>query len=130
MEYPPCASHCSACRTAWDSFSPEGRWRVHGEWMAKTRQEIKGCVVDAEARDAKETEIEIFKTKYGPRLKKLDGDIRWLEDLITKKKAKYAEARAPLDALEAELEAIVEPAKRKRRLQADMHKEKDWARDQ
>jgi hypothetical protein len=85
-------------------------------------------VVDVEARKAKAEEIEKFRTKYGPRLKKLGGDILWLEDLLEKKRAKLAEAQEPLDVLEAEYAAIVRPDVTKREIQRLVHAEKDWAK--
>ena len=112
----------------WDRLDEEEQWRIHGEWMARKRAEIKECVVDTEARTAKAVEIEKFNTKYGPRLEKLGGDIMWLEDLLVKKRAKLAEAREPLDALEAEYAEITQPDRDKKALQAIVDLEKDWAR--
>jgi hypothetical protein len=115
-------------KRGWDMLTEDEQWKIHGEWMAKKREEVKGLVVDVEARKAKAEEIEKFRTKYGPRLKKLGGDILWLEDLLEKKRAKLAEAQGPLDALEAEYAAIVHPDVMKRKVQRMVHEEKDWAK--
>jgi hypothetical protein len=115
-------------KNGWDRLTEEEQWVIHGKWMAARREEVKGLVVDPEARKAKAGEIEKFNTKYGPRLKKLGGDIMWLEDLLSKKRAKLAEAREPLDALEAEYAAIVRPDVMKREIQRLVHEEKDWAK--
>ena len=115
-------------KNGWDRLTAEEQWDIHGKWMAARREEVKGLVVDPEARKAKAEEIEKFNTKYGPRLKKLGGDILWLEDLLSKKRAKLTEAREPLDALEAEYAAIVRPDVMKREIQRLVHAEKDWAK--
>jgi hypothetical protein len=115
-------------KCGWDRLTEEEQWEIHGVWMANKRQEVKELVVDSNARKAKAEEIEKFNTKYGPRLKKLGGDIMWLEDLLVKKRAKLAEAREPLDTLEAEYAAIVRPDVMKREIQRLVHEEKDWAR--
>ncbi len=109
----------------WDSLSDEEQWKIHGEWMAQKRKEIKECVVDKEARKAKNKEIAAFD--HAPVVK-LEDEIKALEAQLARKRAKHAELRAPLAKLEAEYAEITQPDRTKKELQELMELEKAWAR--
>ena len=111
----------------WDRLGFDTQWRIHGEWMASKRQEIKGCVVDKEAR--KEKNKEIAKFNHGPVVK-LEVEIKALEIKLNEKRAEHSKLRGPLTQLEAEYARIIEPDITKKQLQTLVDKEKDWARGQ
>lgn len=110
----------------WDDLSDEAQWKIHGEWMAQKRAEIKACVVDKEARKAKNKEIAAFD--HGPVVK-LEDEIKALEAQLARKRMQHAELRAPLTKLEAEYAAITQPDRFKKELQELVDLEKEWARN-
>jgi hypothetical protein len=110
----------------WDDLSDEAQWKIHGEWMAQKRTEIKECVVDKEARKAKNKEIVAFN--HGPVVK-LEDEIKMLEAQLIRKRREHAELRAPLTKLEAEYADITQPDRDKKALQEIVDLEKAWARD-
>lgn len=110
----------------WDDLSDEAQWKIHGEWMAQKRDEIKECVVDKEARKAKNKEIKAFN--HAPVVK-LEDEIKALEERLAKKRAEHQELRAPLTKLEAEYAEITQPDRDKQALQELVDLEKAWARD-
>jgi hypothetical protein len=109
----------------WRHLSDEEQWKIHGEWMAAKRAEIKACVVDKEARKAKNKEIAAFN--HAPVVK-LEDEIKALEERLTRKRAEHAELRAPLTKLEAEYAQITQPDRVKKELQELVDLEKEWAR--
>jgi hypothetical protein len=109
----------------WNDLSDEEQWKIHGEWMAQKRAEIKACVVDKEARKAKNKEIAAFD--HAPVVK-LEDEIKALEAQLARKRAKHAELRAPLAKLEAEYAEITQPDRTKKELQELVELEKAWAR--
>jgi hypothetical protein len=110
----------------WNRLDDEEQWKIHGEWMAQKRAEIKECVVDKEARKAKNKEIAVFN--HAPVVK-LEDEIKALEAQLIKKRAEHAELRAPLTKLEAEYADITQPDRDKQALQEIVDLEKEWARD-
>lgn len=110
----------------WDRLDDAEQWKIHGEWMAEKRKEIKGCVVDKEARKAKNKEISNFN--HAPVVK-LEDEIKALEERLARKRAEHQELRAPLTKLEAEYAAITQPDRDKKALQELVELEKAWARD-
>lgn len=110
----------------WDRLDDAEQWKIHGEWMAQKRAEIKACVVDKEARKAKNKEIANFN--HAPVVK-LEDEIKALEAQLARKRAKHAELRAPLAKLEAEYAKITEPDRIKKELQELVEIEKAWARE-
>ena len=110
----------------WDRLDDAEQWKIHGEWMAQKRAEIKECVVDKEARKAKNKEIEAFN--HAPVVK-LEDEIKALEERLARKRAEHAELRAPLTKLEAEYADITQPNRDKKALQEIVDLEKAWARD-
>jgi hypothetical protein len=110
----------------WDELSVEEQWKIHGEWMAEKRTEIKACVVDKEARKAKNKELKAFD--HGPVVK-LEDEIKALEERLTRKRCEHAELRAPLTKLEAEYAEITQPDRVKKALQELVDLEKAWARE-
>ena len=109
----------------WDCLSDEEQWKIHGEWMAQKRNEITSCVVDKEARKAKNKEIAAFN--HAPVVK-LEDEIKALEEQLAQKRRKHAELRAPLTKLEAEYDSITQPDRTKKELQELVDLEKAWAR--
>jgi hypothetical protein len=112
-------------KRSWDRLSDEQQWKIHGEWMAEKRAEIKACVVDKEARKAKNKELKAFV--HGPVVK-LEDEIKMLEAQLTRKRAEHTELRAPLTKLEAEYAIITHPDRYKKELQELVDIEKEWAR--
>jgi len=110
----------------WDRLDDEEQWKIHGEWMAQKRAEIKECVVDKEARKAKNKEIAAFN--HGPVVK-LEDEIMMLEAQLIRKRTEHSELRAPLAKLEAEYAEITQPDRTKKDLQELVDLEKAWARD-
>ena len=110
----------------WNSLDEDEQWKIHGEWMAQKRTEIKECVVDKEARKAKNKEIAAFN--HAPVVK-LEDEIKALEERLAKKRTEHAELRAPLTKLEAEYAEITQPDRTKKELQELVDLEKAWARD-
>lgn len=110
----------------WDRLSDEAQLKIHGEWMAQKRAEIKDCVVDKEARKAKNKEIKAFD--HAPVVK-LEDEIKALEERLTRKSLEHTELRAPLTKLEAEYADITQPDRTKKELQELVDLEKAWARD-
>ena len=110
----------------WDRLDDAEQWRIHGEWMAQKRAEIKACVVDKEARKAKNEEIAAFN--HAPVVK-LEDEIKSLEERLTRKRLEHAELRAPLTKLETEYAEITQPDRDKKALQEIVDIEKAWARD-
>ena len=109
----------------WRRMSDEEKWKIHGEWMADKRAEIKACVVDKEARKAKNNELKAFE--HGPVVK-LEDEIKALEAQLARVRAKHAEMRAPLTKLEADYALITQPDRDKKALQELVEVEKAWAR--
>ena len=109
----------------WDCLDDAEQWKIHGEWMAEKRAEIKGCVVDKEARKAKNKEIANFN--HAPVVK-LEDEIKALEAQLARKRAEHAELRAPLTKLEAEYAEITQPDRTKKEIQELVELEKAWAR--
>jgi len=109
----------------WDRLDEAEQWKIHGEWMAQKRAEIKECVVDKEARKAKNKELKAFD--HGPVVK-LEDEIKALEVQLARKRLDHAELRAPLTKLEAEYAEITQPDRDKKALQELVDIEKDWAR--
>lgn len=116
----------SDAKGRWDRLSDEEQWKIHGEWMAEKRAEIKACVVDKEARKAKNKEIAAFN--HAPVVK-LEDEIKALEEQLALKRQKHAELRAPLTKLEEEYDAITLPDRTKKELQELVELEKAWARE-
>jgi len=114
----------SEAKGRWHRLSDEEQWKIHGEWMAQKRAEIKACVVDKEARKAKNKEIAEFN--HGPVVK-LEDEIKALEAQLARKRAEHAELRAPLTQLEAEYAQITQPDRDKKELQELVDLEKEWA---
>lgn len=110
----------------WESLDDEEQWKIHCEWMARKRAEIKACVVDKEARKAKNNELKAFD--HGAVVK-LEDEIKALEVQLAEKRAEHAELRAPLTQLEAEYAEITQPDRDKKALQELVELEKAWARD-
>ena len=110
----------------WNSLDEDEQWKIHGEWMAQKRAEIKECVVDKEARKAKNKEIAAFN--HAPVVK-LEDEIKALEERLEKKRLEHTELRAPLTKLEAEYAEITQPDRTKQELQELVDLEKAWARD-
>jgi hypothetical protein len=110
----------------WGNLDEDEQWKIHGEWMAQKRAEIKECVVDKEARKAKNKEIAAFN--HVPVVK-LEDEIKALEERLTKKRLEHTELRAPLTKLEAEYAEITQPDRTKKELQELVDLEKAWARD-
>jgi hypothetical protein len=110
----------------WDCLEDAEQWKIHGEWMAQKRAEIKECVVDKEARKAKNNELKAFD--HGPVVK-LEDEINMLEAQLVRKRLEHAELRAPLTKLEAEYAEITRPDRDKKALQEIVDVEKAWARD-
>ena len=110
----------------WNSLDEDEQWKIHGEWMAQKRTEIKECVVDKEARKANNKEIAAFN--HAPVVK-LEDEIKALEERLAKKRTEHAELRAPLTKLEAEYAEITQPDRTKKELQELVDLEKAWARD-
>ena len=110
----------------WDNLDDAEQWKIHGEWMAQKRTDIKECVVDKEARKAKNKEISNFN--HAPVVK-LEDEIKALETRLAKKRLEHAELRAPLTKLEAEYAEITQPDRDKKELQELVDMEKSWARD-
>ena len=110
----------------WDDLSDEAQWKIHGEWMAQKRAEIKECVVDKEARKAKNLEMANFN--HWPVVK-LEDEIKALEAQLARKRLDHAELRAPLTKLEAEYAEITQPDRDKKELQELVDLEKAWARE-
>jgi hypothetical protein len=108
----------------WNNLSDEEQWKIHGEWMAQKRAEIKECVVDKEARKAKNKELKAFD--HGPVVK-LEDEIKALERKLDDKRAEHAKLRAPLTQLEAEYAKITQPDRDKKELQELVNLEKVWA---
>lgn len=115
----------SEAKGCWESLSDAEQWKIHGEWMAQKRAEIKACVVDKEARKAKNKEIAAFN--HSPVVK-LEDDIKALEEQLAQKRQKHAELRAPLTKLEVEYDAITQPDRTKKEIQELVELEKEWAR--
>ena len=111
---------------SWHHLDEEEQWKIHGEWMAQKRNEIKECVVDKEARKAKNKEIAAFN--HAPVVK-LEDEIKALEARLAKKRADRCSLRAPLTKLEAEYAEITQPDRDKKALQEIVDVEKAWARD-
>ena len=111
---------------SWYHLDEEEQWKIHGEWMAQKRKEIKGCVVDKEARKAKNKEIAAFD--HGPVVK-LEDEIKALEEKLAKKRLEHQELRAPLTKLEEEYAEITQPDRIKKELQELVELEKAWARE-
>jgi hypothetical protein len=111
---------------SWDNLDEEEQWKIHGEWMAQKRKEIKDCVVDKEARKAKNKEIAAFN--HSPVVK-LEDEIKALEERLDRKRLEHTELRAPLTKLEAEYAEITQPDRTKKELQELVEIEKAWARD-
>ena len=109
----------------WDRLDEEAQWNIHCEWMAQKRAEIKECVVDKEARKAKNEELEAFD--HSPVVK-LEDEIKALEERLARKRTEHAKLRAPLTKLEAEYAEITQPDRDKKALQAIVDLEKEWAR--
>ena len=109
----------------WDYLSAEEQWKIHGEWMAQKRAEIKACVVDKEARKAKNKEIAAFD--HAPVVK-LEDEIAALEMQLAQKRKEHRELRAPLTNLEAEYAQITQPDRDKKALEELVDLEKEWAR--
>ena len=109
----------------WDYLSAEEQWKIHGEWMAQKRAEIKACVVDKEARKAKNKEIAAFD--HAPVVK-LEDEIAALEMQLAQKRKEHRELRAPLTKLEAEYSRITQPDRDKKTLEELVDLEKEWAR--
>jgi len=109
----------------WGSLDDAEQWKIHGEWMAEKRAEIKGCVVDKDARKEKNKEISNFN--HGPVVK-LEDEIKALEERLARKRAEHTELRAPLTKLEAEYAIITHPDRYKKELQELVDLEKAWAR--
>jgi hypothetical protein len=110
----------------WDNMDDADKWKIHGEWMDQKRAEIKACVVDKEARKAKNKEIAVFN--HTPVVK-LEDEIKALEEQLSKKRLEHAELRAPLTKLEAEYADITQPDRDKQALQELVDIEKAWARE-
>jgi hypothetical protein len=108
----------------WDCLDDAEQWRIHGEWMAQKRAEIKAYVVDKEARKAKNKEIAAFD--HGPVVK-LEDEIKVLEAQLVRKRAEHADLRAPLTKLEAEYAEITQADRDKKALQELIDIEKEWA---
>jgi hypothetical protein len=113
-------------KSDWNSLNDEAQWKIHGEWMAEKRAEIKECVVDKEARKAKNKELKAFD--HAPVVK-LEDEIKALEAQLILKRAEHAELRAPLMKLEDEYADITQPDRDKQALQELVDLEKAWARD-
>ena len=113
-------------KRSWDRLDEDEQWKIHSEWMAQKRAEIKACVVDKEARKAKNKEIKAFD--HAPVVK-LEDEIKALEERLTKKRLEHTELRAPLTKLEAEYAQITQPDRTKQELQELVDLEKAWARD-
>jgi hypothetical protein len=109
----------------WDRLDDAEQWKIHGEWMAQKRAEIKECMVDKEARKAKNKELKAFD--HGPVVK-LEDEIKALEAQLDRKRVEHAELRAPLTKLEAEYAEITQPDRDKGALQELVDAEKAWAR--
>jgi hypothetical protein len=109
----------------WDRLDKAEKWKIHGEWMAEKRAEIKACVVDKEARKAKNKEIAAFN--HAPVVK-LEDEINALEKRLAKKRREHSELRAPLTKLEAEYAQITQPDRDKKALQELVVLEKACAR--
>jgi hypothetical protein len=109
----------------WDRLSDEEQWKIHGEWMAQKRKEIKECVVDKEARKAKNKEIAAFN--HAPVVK-LEDEIKALEEKLAQKRQEHFKLRTPLTKLEAEYAEITYPDRIKKELQELVELEKAWAR--
>lgn len=116
----------AAAKGSWDRLDDAEQWKIHGEWMAQKRAEIKACVVDKEARKAKNKELKAFN--HGPVVK-LEDEIKALEAQLARKRAEHTELRAPLTKLEAEYAEITQPDRDKKELQELVDVEKAWARD-
>jgi len=112
-------------KRAWRRMSDEEQWKIHGEWMADKRAEIKSCVVDKDARKAKNKEIANFN--HAPVVK-LEDEIKALEEQLAQKRAEHAELRAPLTKLEAEYAEITQADRDKKEIQELVDLEKEWAR--
>ena len=110
----------------WNRLSDAEQWKIHSEWMAQKRAEIKECVVDKEARKAKNKELKAFD--HGPVVK-LEDEIKALEAQLARKRLDHAELRAPLTKLEAEYAEITQPDRTKQELQELVDLEKAWARE-
>lgn len=110
----------------WDNLDDAEKWKIHGEWMAEKRAEIKACVVDKEARKAKNKELKAFD--HGPVVN-LEDEIKALEERLAKKRLEHTELRAPLTKLEAEYARITHPDRYKKELQELVDLEKAWARE-
>mgnify|MGYP006272426439 CR=1 FL=1 len=115
----------SDAKAAWYHMDEDEQWKIHGEWMARKRAEIKACVVDKEARKAKNKEIAAFN--HAPVVK-LEDEIEALEMQLAQKRKEHRELRAPLTKLEAEYAQITQPDRDKKTLQELVDREKEWAR--
>jgi hypothetical protein len=113
-------------KRSWDRLDDGEQWKIHGEWMAQKRAEIKECVVDKEARKAKNKEIAAFN--HAPVVK-LEDEIKMLEAQLIRKRTEHAELRTPLTKLEAEYIEITQPDRDKQALQELVDLEKAWARE-
>jgi hypothetical protein len=113
-------------KDVWFFLGDAEKWKIHGEWMAEKRAEIKACVVDKEARKAKNKELKAFD--HGPVVK-LEDEIKALEERLAKKRLEHTELRAPLTKLEAEYAQITQPDRDKKELQELVDLEKAWARE-
>jgi len=113
-------------KRCWDRLDDAEQWKIHGEWMAEKRKEIKECVVDKEARKAKNKEIAAFN--HAPVVK-LEDEIKALEERLARKRTEHQALRAPLTKLEAEYAEITQPDRTKKELQELVELEKAWARD-
>lgn len=109
----------------WDRLDEAEQWRIHGEWMATKRAEIKACVVDKEARKAKNKEMREFDHRP---VVELEDEIKDLEKKLSEKRAEHTKLRAPLTKLEAEYADITRPDQTKKELQELVDQEKEWAR--
>jgi hypothetical protein len=109
----------------WDNLDDTEQWKIHGEWMARKRAEIKACVVDKEARKAKNKEIANFN--HAPVVK-LEDEITMLEAQLHRKRMEHQKLRAPLAKLETEYAEITQPDRDKKDLQELLELEKAWAR--
>ena len=109
----------------WDRLDDAEQWKIHGEWMAEKRAELRACVVDTEARKEKNKEIAAFD--HEPVVK-LEDEIKALEEQLARKRAEHTELRAPLTKLEAEYAKITQPDRDKKALQELVDAERYWAR--
>lgn len=101
----------------------EEKMKMHEEWLAQTKEEIKSCIVDELAKSKTIMEIEEYKKGNSDKITELEQKVKELE-------ASLSLLKRPLQILVDKLYIIQQPAEMKGQLETLLLKESELFEDE